>query len=225
MRKPPSKPNRIEQKKREIETALSVARGDKVNIVFAIYQIVNSSPQNDQPTLLRHAAELFDVVESNDQVDAVVAITADEKNQMQRKFGGTIDAMLHSLIGANLDEPKFYESLWHMIVCNPFFKTDKEKAFVLYYVLIDAKIPYFKIGMGLKMSNEDFAQRQRKLSLPAAKIRFLLARKFEQRTEQADLILKEFERNNESDRAVLLAFLIQTLTLAGRSNERGTGSA
>jgi len=79
----------------------------------------------------------------------------------------------------------------HGLIHNPVFQTDYERAFALYWILIDKRTPYFRLSEGLKMTQEDWDAIGKTLVTEQARVRFILSsiERFDQRSEEADLLL------------------------------------
>jgi hypothetical protein len=192
----------------QIETLLASCNGEKINICYAIYRLIEKGLPEDIPDILQFTADIYDKVESCEKIFAEAYINKNEVEVLKSHYGEVVDEMLKSLINEDLIELEFYKKLWDTIK-NPFFKDEKSRVFAFYYILIDKRMPYFHLDQGLKMTSIDFTMRAQKLSNKAAKIRFILAREFSQRTEEAFLILQEIDAEEETeDRAVLMAHLI-----------------
>lgn len=208
----------VDQRKKEIDILLSVARGDKINIACALCDLIRRAPEKDRAALFRYTAEVFDFAESNEQIAVDCVIADNEAKQLEQRYGTTVDSMLEAVIAENPSEDVFYKRMWDL-VNNPFFGSRKARTFALYYLLIDRRIPYFRVAEGLKMSNDDFKSRMRELRGKCARVRFILSREFEQKTEQTDLVLRELKDLDESNKAVLMAYVVAMLRSTERNRE------
>ena len=65
--------------------------------------------------------------------------------------------------------------LWNYISINAMWSTVEEKAFALYYIAIDVRSPYYNVGVGLKMSDDDYSKIQEEI-FEALENSFLLLR-------------------------------------------------
>ncbi len=199
--------------KERILDALRLTSGSNINMVYAIYSVVRDANPEFRSALLRLAADNFDdsLRGRTKEVPVEEAISRTELEKMEEQYGAVVDSMFKTLVGQNEEEDTFYSKLW-AIVENPFFVDEPARVYALYNILIDKRIPYFKLDNGLKMSNEDFGQRLKVLRPKANKIRFILTRDFQQRTEQADLAFKEvLSPSDPTDRVVLFATLVSEL--------------
>jgi hypothetical protein len=195
-----------------ISRLLSFGNGTKINLAYTFYEIIKKAPEEDRIWLVQFLAESWDYAESSKEVNIDSVISEEEKEQLTNKYGKIVNAMFTALIAENKEQNIFYKDLWELIN-NPFFADDKAKAFALYYILIDRKIPYFQTVSGLKMSNEDFKLILQKLRNSRAKIRFIMSKDYDQRTEQADLIMKTIREHTDSEQAVLMSVIITEFNL------------
>ena len=198
----------LEELSREVDTTLALGDGKKINICYALFKIIEKVKPDQQPALLRHVAESFDESESSHELKIGDFISDNEKDQLKKKYGDLVDEMLDMLLNENPQEDHFYKSLWEMLH-NPIFGDEKSRIFALYYVLIDRRIPYFHLEAGFKMSNEDWRSTSLRLRRERAKIRFILASHFSQRSEEGDLILKELDRaQTYEDKISLIGYML-----------------
>jgi hypothetical protein len=188
---------------RQIDTTLALTKGERIDVCYALYKVITQAEAKDQSALLQHTAEVFGEAESSEEIEIDGFIPVNERKQMEQRLGKMTNAMLVHLVQENLPEDTFYTRLWELIN-NPVFRDEKAKAFALYYVLIDRQIPYFQLPEGLKMANEDYRDSRRRLRRSCQRIGFILARDFGQRTEEADILLREIKSAKEADQVVLM---------------------
>lgn len=214
--------NASNQLQTEIDTTLALTSGTPINICYALLRIIENGAQQDQPGLLQHASEHFDEIETSKEIKIDSFITENEKDHLKSRYGDLVNEMLAFVLKENQPEKDFYVSLWQ-VLHNPVFHDEKARAFALYYVLIDRRIPYFRLDQGLKMSDEDWEAVARRLRRKRAKIRFILATSFSQRSEEADLLLKELDAVTGPERVSLMGFLLWELRGKENVKERLRG--
>ncbi|HEY1203309.1 MAG: hypothetical protein ABSH46_03890 [Bryobacteraceae bacterium] len=195
-----------------VSVILATARGEKINICYGLFGVIEQAPKDQQHLVLRHAAEHFDDDESSEELDMGAPISEDEKNALKDRYGSLVDEMFGVVLKENLSEDDFYRSLWDTLH-NPLLRDKKAQVFALYFTFIDRRMPYFHLDEGLKMSNEEFREAFQRTQQRWAKIRFILTTKsFSQKSEQADLVLKELDGAPDyKQRLVLIARLIAEL--------------
>ncbi len=198
-----------------VDVVLTQGKGDKINVCYVLFEILERCPDNSRTHLLKYLAGVFGEVESSEELDIDQYmedeyISENEVHSLKRKYGEVVDSMLKVLISENPPEDKFYEELWNL-VNNPLLEGKKSKVFALYWVLIDKRIPYFHLDRGQRMANQDFAAIYAKIQRSRAKVRFILSLDFDQRTEEADLVLREILKLEGDERLVLMVDVIRQL--------------
>jgi hypothetical protein len=74
---------------------------------------------------------------------------------------------------------------------------------------MDNQIPYFHVDEGLKMANDEFKGINENIYTLRAEARFILKRKFDQRTQQASNLIDLFDKvENKDEKIVLMAYLL-----------------
>ena len=132
-----------------------------------------------------------------------------DKYEYAVAYGKMIDGALEALLRENLFCHEFYVKLWEFIEQNTLLIEKKQKAFALYYIWIDARIPYFELEQGIKMDNEVYREKIERIDPLIKKARFILYAPMSQKTERASLILKLLdELHDEEGKAVLMAQVI-----------------
>jgi hypothetical protein len=212
-------PSPAQSSKDIIDNLLKHGRGEPINLVYMIYQAIKKAPEKEKPGLIAFAAERFESIESSDEVKIDEFISRDELSHFRQRYEHVVDSMLESLIASNTDETTFYINVWS-VVNNNFLPGDKERAFALYDILMDRKIPYFQVDTGFRMSDEEYQRRIRALAQDRAKLRFLVSRHFQQRTERADLILKHINQHEPVDQVVLMALLLAEKEMESESSRQ-----
>lgn len=192
-----------EAAKAQIDGILGLAGGEKINICYVILVLLDSLDEDVQPVALRYACESFGSSESSEEHQTDDYISKNELKSLTLKYGSILNQLLEMAISEDLSEDEFYGKLWS-IVNNPLLSEFNARVFALYWYLIDKRIPYFNLGSGLKMSNEDYKAARRRLRFNSAKIRFIMSREFTQRTEQASLLLDEIDSHTGVDRVILM---------------------
>lgn len=189
---------------------MRLSKGDRADLAYVLYAILRDSPTEIRVSLLRFVAENYDeaVANRSEQVALDAIISSAQQAELQRKYQRVIWGMLEALVGQNFEEDHFYESLWG-IIDNPFFTDEISRAYTLHKILINNRIPYFKVENGLRMADSDYDAKIRQLRTETAKIRSILNRQFEQRPERADLLLRTImDQPDEIDRVILMDNLI-----------------
>ena len=92
------------------------------------------------------------------------------------------------------------------------FDSKDEKIYALGRIWSDARIPYFCVKDGIKMSNEEFISIIENKKELLQEANFILNCRYEQRTETGSLLLDLLERCDDSkERAVVMARILDLL--------------
>jgi hypothetical protein len=196
---------------KQVDAILALTKGSPINISYALLKTLESAHSEDQPALLRYIAEHFGITETSDEIPIDVFITADELSALKTQYSKVVDSMFDMILQDRPSAVCFYSALNSMIVHNSVFTDEKSRAFAMYWILIDKRIPYFELGQGLKLANEEWQAISRKLTLEKQKARFILASDFSQKSEEADLLLKELDSKEDQERVYLLGFILHLL--------------
>ena len=168
----------------------------------------------NQAEVIQQICELFDDTESDASIELQDYISDKELEELRINDGELVNQILESnLKKAYLIESceeEFYMFLWSEMVHT--FSELKDRAFALYYIIIDRRIPYFSVRKGLKMSEEDFREYRRQNKNSIAKTKFVLYNTYSQKTEEASILLDEITgRKSYEERVVLLVSILDTL--------------
>ena len=179
--------------KKIIVEFLQSADGDNFDICHVLYKIMCASDITQQDVLFQHACELFGTIKSNKQTLVPVSDYSTQKEKLREQYGDLVDSIIKTLCLQNAEESFFYHTMWSIINDSIIFDTEAKKVFALYYVLIDKRIPYFRIEDNLlySMSNDRFSALQKETIHERQRIRFLLKAEMSQKTERAAVLLHE----------------------------------
>lgn len=201
-----------EDLQREIDTALQLADATPINMAYLALGIIQKGDDPIIPTLLRHLAFEWGEKESTNEVAVDAIITEEQLKRLQESYGGLVDQLLQLLVRSRPTEEDFYSGIWK-IITNPALEGDQARAFALYWVLIDKRIPYFQIDEGLRMSGDDWRSLLAKTRLEQKRMRFILYSQFDQANQRADLLLRELDSKMDqpAERIILMASILWAL--------------
>ena len=134
------------------------------------------------------------------------------------KYGGLIAGLLQNMVlrgyENSMDEYVFYHELWSTIR-NHISDDSKTRAFALFLILSDIRIPYFKLEKGLKITDEEFKLLRDSVDSEIFNLLryIILCNAFEQKTEFASILLREIENTelNHDQRVFVMSLIIQLL--------------
>lgn len=208
-----------------------------INTVFHFYDMIKKEERDSAPILLELLCIIIEESELTHEREAKLVISKDEISVLAPYFDDIIEAKFKALLKGGYEESIFYEKLWYFIWRSDIFTDidkslvsesefasaeDKVRAYALYEILRDKRIPYYYYSPGLNMANEVFRQKRNQLSEIRRKIRFILFSDiFEQKTEKASLIIRIIESlPAEDDKTMCMVFVLDELRNsrnAGRS--------
>jgi hypothetical protein len=200
---------------KQIDVVLSQGKGSLGNLCMAYMEIINKAPESQKPKVLLYLAESFDPAESTEQLEIEIIISTNEEKVLEARYSKVIAELLTSLVQQNLPEDSFYGQLWACLN-SPLFRDPGGKAIALKETLEDRRIPYFCIpDERFRMTDDQFKKTRKGMYKRQAKIRYLLSFKFSQKTEQADLLLREIDSVEGDERVVLMALLLKEAEKGG----------
>lgn len=194
--------------KKRINDILQNYSGAKVNIAYCIYEEI-ASQSGHESDVLEYFYECAEDAKSEGRTPIKEIFTAEEKFHFVLSYGKLIDGALEALLQKNCSCTEFYSELWDFIEHNTILTEKKQKAFALYYIWIDARIPYYQLDAGLRMDNTAYKEMIEKLKPMIKKARFILYTPTAQRTERASRLLKLLDEvKSEEEKAVLMAQIL-----------------
>lgn len=199
----------IETIKQSIIEILKNYSGSKEDIAYLIYNnaIINSG---NEPLAMALFFEISEEIESNNKKHAEKVFSEEEKYQLTLTYGKMIDGALEALLRRGLSKADFYGELWSFINESKMLSDKKLKAFTLYYLWIDVRLPYFELEEGIKMSNEDFIDISKNLTEEIKRIRFILNTPTDQKTERASRLVNMIENLvSQEEKTVLMAHILR----------------
>ena len=206
--------------KMQIDNILTTSKSDLLNLSWYVYGMIKSS---DTPEIeLRYFYETYyDSIDSSEENILETHFSEEDSKHLEVQFGKLIDAMLDNTQSRNLPDNEFYATLWNQIINCSYFITDDQRAFALYYIWIDKRIPYYHLSDGMHMSNEAYRKNTEELIDEIKKMRYILnASYLSQKTERASLVLDILEKvNTKEKQVVLLSQLIAELKTENRFPE------
>ncbi|TDL06452.1 hypothetical protein EUA04_17180 [Mycolicibacterium obuense] len=193
---------------REIEGIFVFGEGRIVNKCYAAFELLEQFSDASRPKAVQATAEWIDNAESSKEIQVPVFINSNEQADLESRFGPVVDQLLDLILSDNHSVVDFYGELWNLVQ-NPIFHDRKAKAFAFYWVMIDKRLPYFQIGPGYRMTEEEWRAATKRVSKKLAKLRFILAKDFRQKSEEASLLLQELDEMTDlEERIRALSYLI-----------------
>lgn len=198
---------------------LRTLQGREINICGEIYPILVDSREQGAE-LLQFFCENAEGITSTEEREAYHKFTEEETLDYTKRYGKIVDGILENLLQQKLPKTAFYTELWKKITLAELFENEKAQIFALYYIWIDARIPYFELPESICLKKEEYRQITEKLRGKIQEARFILASDFKQWTEVSYLLMKLLNTvEDETEKAVLLSCIMQVRdTMLMRSN-------
>lgn len=211
----------IDELKIEIFNFLSRADGTSIDKCYAIYsRIVKGETLDEQAELFKYACETYGTKRSTKELKIESIISDSESDALEDRLGKYVNGLLDNFLRRNIQEYDFYHGLWEAIASDKLILQDEnDKVFATYYILIDTRIPYFRLGKSIEMSSDRLNEYLRDLITYRQKIRFILSIPIPSKTERAGYLLEvldEFQKS-PNERAALMVYLMENLKKKKRS--------
>lgn len=205
----------IDELKIDIFNLLSRADGKSIDKCYGIYsRIIKGETLDDQAELFKYACEAYGTNTSTKELKIESVISDAEKEDSESRLGKYVNGLLDNFLRRNIQEYDFYRGLWEAIANDRLIlESENDKAFAVYYILIDSRIPYFRLGTSIEMSTEQLNSYLRDLTPYRQKIRFILSVPIPSKTERAGYLLEvldEFQKT-PNERAALMVYLMENL--------------
>ena len=146
---------------------------------------------------------------SNESFDVDTLFQLDQYHQTSEELLTVVQKIVNNLVNENLDEAVFYEKLFAKTFDDVLFAGELEKICALTILILDPKIPYYKLGPSMQMENEEFGRISESIQEEISKAIFALQFGFSQKTELASQLYNIVkEQKDEKKRIVLIANIL-----------------
>lgn len=202
----------IDKIKNYLSHACVNSKLDRLNMTAGVYDMIVRSDSKEEcfAFFLANA----DSIDSDDAEQVKKKFTQDDLNKLKAEYGTLADAIFEKLLKDNLNENLFYSKLWNALTNNPMLDSDESIIFSIYYILIDARIPYYKLSDGVSMPNSRFATISNAIQPDINKARFIMrTNRFAQRTNRASVLLELLDSKDGEERVVLMAHILTMSTI------------
>lgn len=120
-----------------------------------------------------------------------------------------VKKIVDNLVSENLDEDKFYEELFTKICDDILFTEEIEIICAITVLILNPKIPYFKLGKAVKMDNDKYQEMSSNLHSEISKAYFALQYGYSQKTELASQLYNIVKaQKKDEERIVLIANIL-----------------
>lgn len=202
-----------DEARRGIDATLGLLDASRIDVAYAVLRIIESATQELRPRLLKYTAEIWERAATSGEIKPDPIITTNELDALETKYGNVVNGLFDVILAENPTVDDFYLHLYDLIH-NPVLNTEQARAFALYWLMIDRRLPYFHLEPGVRVSDDDWVALGRKIEQSKDRARFILGSsdRIERRSEEADLLLQELDAlSDRLERVRLLAFILYVL--------------
>lgn len=115
-----------------------------------------------------------------------------------------VKKIVDNLVSENLDEDKFYKELFTKICDDILFTEEIEIICAITALILNPKIPYFKLGKAVKMDNDKYQEISSNLHKEISKAYFVLQYGYAQKTELASQLYNIVKAQKEDEERIVL---------------------
>lgn len=153
------------------------------------------------------------LVEWNHNSDETIEIdpcfSDDEYQNTSKALFPIVKKIIENLIIENLDEHSFYSKLYQKILDDVLFATELERICALVILVLEPKLPYFKLNAALSMNDDKFQQISASIQKDISKAYFVLQYGYSQKTELASQLYSIMKvQKTEEEKIVLLSNIL-----------------
>jgi len=164
-----------------------------VNLAAVCFQFMKSASPGERPQLMEEFFVGYKSTPTDGELLIPQTISDDEEHKYMLHYGSVVDAYMMELQDQHPSEKDFYTDLWNYISESPILPNDKARVVALFNCAIDKRLPYFKLDYEqvLSMENEEYKAVADQIGESTfSKMEYILNAEFEQKTEQASLIVQ-----------------------------------
>ena len=172
-------------------------RADRnANLCAICYKLISDAPKEEQWNLLKMFCECYGNEPCEETLDLPAVIEKNEEQQTVIQLLGTVASAVNGYVERELPENAFYEQLWAYISESDDFQNDTERICALLVINLSNQIPYVPINKEdmVSMEQDEYVESMATLKAQIKRMDWLIKHNFEQKTQQASLLLRELEQ-------------------------------
>ncbi len=179
--------------KRGIKDFLQTFGGEPFDKCDVLFQMISAVDPDQQSELFQYLCEIYGTIKPLEKETVPISVYSAQKDRLEEQYGDIVNSIIKTYSQQNNDEQVFYQTVWTLISESILFDTNAKRIFALYYILIDKRIPYFKIDESTlySMSNDRFSELLHRSAREGQRIRYILKSDFSQKTQKASVLLNE----------------------------------
>lgn len=207
-------------KKRALLECINAHMDDAWSVCTAVWDFILSQSEEDRQSYFSlFLSQIY--VEELDFEDASEFLSNDVRDKISEDIHRLVNRVVENLVRQRLPEDVFYQSLWNKI-CDPALLPDKmAQISFLARLWLDTRIPYYQVGDGCTMEDDEFYRIQDEIWPIIKKAYFILSIPIKQKTQRASLIMNlAAELKDDRERAVFWAGVMAHLKDTARPPEK-----
>lgn len=123
-----------------------------------------------------------------------------------------VNNLISKQIEKRVSEEEFYTELWKRLWDDVVLPNDEDRVTFFQILWVDTRIPYFEIGQGSIIQEDDFQKIEEKITLTLRKGEFIMNTNFKYKTQRSSLLMDLANGlEDETERVVFWAVLIGRL--------------
>ena len=201
--------------KLELKTYLSTCSGKVLNVFYEIYQIIKATEKELQPEAVMYFIDILNSTDSDESHRVTKEYYTDAQlDKIREKFQKkNIQKLIYDEATDssknNVQPIEFYRKIWNKL-CS-YCRNDKETAYVLFVLVDHDLIPYRNVGIGISMSDEDYAAGAKKIRTTIFKdTMYIFSLRYEEKTQQASLLLDQLlSLEDKNLQTIYMSMIIQ----------------
>lgn len=134
--------------------------------------------------------EQIDVQDMIDIENLQNFLSCDEFLTISPDISNLANRILENLIPQRVSQEAFYETLWEKIGDTSLLPNRSDQIAFLACLKIDPRIPYYQIGEGCTMGNEEYGKIVKKIKPDLNRAGFILFAPIRQKTQRASLLME-----------------------------------
>ena len=148
-------------------------------------------------------------------------LSDDVRDRITEDIYSLANRIVANLVRQRLPEESFYENLWEKISDETLLPDKQAQISFLMRLWLDPRIPYYQVGEGCTMDDDEFSRIRDAVWPAIKKALFILAIPFSQKTQRMSLIMELADGlKDDKEKAVFWAGIMSRLTESSRSSEK-----
>lgn len=186
-------------------------KGSRYDKSAIIYEFILEAEEPE--AAWKYFFENADYIKSSEAKEVDAYFTAQQLQKYEKEYSDLIDGLLNKLVVRHCEKEEFYNELWEGIIKSNVICDEKNvKIYAIGRVWSDARIPYFCMKDGIKMSNEEFMGIIEEKKELLQEVTFILNRQNEQKTETGSMLVDVLGRcTNDKEKAVVMAKILDLI--------------